>query len=122
MRESWLEAPWTVRVGLVVLVLALATRALLTLFTQQMGGDDLVYNVVTGVLGVVLVAAFASRLLAGRRWARIVLTVLVAIGVVVSLLDIAVVHAFGPATLWLNLPNAVSVVLLWLPASNRHFR
>jgi hypothetical protein len=120
MREAWVLAPWTVRVSIALVLLATAVGAVAGLFAQV--SQDVVLTLLSWSIGAAIVLWFASRLLRGRNWARIVLTVLVAIGVFASVLDVLRgLYGFTALTYALNVPNVLAVVLLWLPQSRVWF-
>jgi hypothetical protein len=121
MREAWILAPWTVRVSIALVVLAVAVGAVAGLFDQV--SQDVILTLLSWSIGLAVVLWFMSRLLRGHNWARIVLTVLVAIGVLASVLDVLRgLYGFTPVTYALNVPNVLAVVLLWLPRSRVWFR
>ncbi|WP_253771416.1 hypothetical protein [Goodfellowiella coeruleoviolacea] len=76
-------------------------------------------TVVTGLVFGGLWAFFGFQMKAGRNWARIVLTVLVALNAV----DAAVEPLLRGATGWAGLAtDLATVVLMYLSSANAHFR
>lgn len=108
MREAWILAPWTVRVSIALILLSTAVSAVAGLFAQV--SQDVIVTLLSWLIGLAILLWFASRLLRGRNWARIVLTVVVAIGVLASVLDVLRGrYGFTPLTYALNVPNVFAV-------------
>jgi hypothetical protein len=120
MREAWILAPWTVRVAILLIVLTVAVNGIAGLWQQV--SQDVILTLLTWSISLAVLLWFLSRLLRGRNWARIVLTVLVALGAFASVLDVLRgLYGFTPLTYALNVPNVLAVVLLWVPRSWPHF-
>lgn len=122
MREAWIESPWTVKLAIILVLANVGVGAIISLFTQTIDASDYAFEVIIRILGVLILLAFASRLLVGRNWARIVLTVIVGLEVLAAGFDItARIYAFTPLALAQIVPSVLAVILLWVPASRQHF-
>jgi hypothetical protein len=122
VREAWIEAPWTVKLAIVLVLLNVSVGAIVGTLTSRIDPADLPFEVITRMVAVAILLGFASRLILGRNWARILLTVLVGLVLIASVLDVVGgIHAFTPLALGQNVPDVAGVILLWLPLSWPHF-
>jgi uncharacterized membrane protein YsdA (DUF1294 family) len=116
--------PTHVRLSVVLIILALVP-GLIGLILGQIVLAPVSPHIVTAMLAVLIVAAFwlwmARKTWAGRNWARILQTVLLAL----SLVGAVITVIQGDALVWtyplVQILSAASVVLMWTRQSRDYF-
>lgn len=119
LREKWGAAPAPVRVALVLMIVSALLGILIAMFRTspaQLGP-------IAVIIGLAVIAAFLSRILVGRNWARIVVTLLTVLALFSQVADIGTgLYAYTLLDHLVGLPSIAAAILLWLPASMPHFR
>lgn len=116
--------PPTVDRAIMLLWAAVVIGAIGTLAVFTLSGTSLV-GVLAGIVGVLIVAFLITKIGVGRNWARIVLLVLFAIGVLQFLVSADVAFTFAPLLFLLGLLQLVlqggALYLLFTPPGNAWF-
>lgn len=103
-----------------ILLGAVATMALFTLPRPPPAA-----MVIGAVIGLLIVAFLVTKILAGRNWARFLLLILFALGVVNLMFSAAIMLAVAPHLLVLTLLQLIvqggGLVLLFTPRANPWF-
>lgn len=113
---------WLLLIGIILDFVAagiqLFTGGLVLTARGTEGGTGIGF-VVSGILTAVFAVVqlvLIGKMRAGRNWARIVITILEILAIIGVVINLGVLPLVASAV------GLVAIVLMWLPASNAHFR